>query len=789
MTWLTEGIAWYLVLAAAAWGFAPLARLVGGRLPDRGASIARPVALLAVVYPTWLLASLDLVPYSTVGLWATLAVGAICGWALAWRKGLVTREWLRALLVAELVFLVAFAAYVALRGYTPRITGTEKPMDVAFLAAGARTTEMPPPDPWFSGEPINYYYLGYLVHGSLARMADVPPWFAFNLALASTFGIAVAGAAGLGFNLVRAWLGRGRALGAAALAAFLLAIAGNLHAPIEFLKDPRATVDSWWWQGIGWDSSRVVIDHGYQQAETINEFPYFSFLLGDLHPHLTALPFTLLALAVALNLWRAGREDGRGSWAMLVVSGVAVGALYPLNSWDFPTYLLIALAAVLAAWGWSRETVERTSALLIAAVVAWLPFSVTFVPFAGGEAENLPSFLADLPIVGRLLTTVVAYGGEWTSVAEFLTVFGVGWAIAVIFLGVEGWREWQRRETRRMPGPMIVAAVIVTLVAIALPAPVLILAGAPLAVAVWLIVSAQCPVPSAQPEAMAYGGAEDAVGTEHLHSSTHWALRTAVAGCFAGAFGLVLVTEFFYIQDVFDGRYNTLFKVYYQVWTLLAIGAAAAAALLWRAAAARWGTARVALGAGVTVAVAAGLVYPVVASEQWTEWESPRDWRGLNGAAFIEDLAPDDLAAIRWLEDNAREDDVLLEAPGCQYQVNGGIPTSRMSAFTGVPTVSGWTGSERQWRGGQPELMAQLGVPAPSAREADVAAMFADPQSPLVEQYGVTLLVVGFFERQGTTACEIAGPYPRVSQPDYPGPGWEEVFASGEARIYRRVDG
>ena len=39
-----------------------------------------------------------------------------------------------------------------------------------------------------------------------------------------------------------------------------------------------------------------------QPAETINEFPFFSFLLGDLHAHVLALPFTLLALAFALDI-------------------------------------------------------------------------------------------------------------------------------------------------------------------------------------------------------------------------------------------------------------------------------------------------------------------------------------------------------------------------------------------------------------------------------------------------------------------------------------------------------
>ena len=53
------------------------------------------------------------------------------------------------------------------------------------------------------------------------------------------------------------------------------------------------------------DPSRVIPD-------TINEFPSFSFLLGDLHAHVLALPFTVLALAFALQIaLRGPRGDLR----------------------------------------------------------------------------------------------------------------------------------------------------------------------------------------------------------------------------------------------------------------------------------------------------------------------------------------------------------------------------------------------------------------------------------------------------------------------------------------------
>ena len=72
--------------------------------------------------------------------------------------------------------------------------------------------------------------------------------------------------------------------------------------------------------------------------------------------------------------------------------------------------------------------------MLVGAVAAWLPFSVRFVPFAGGGETNLPAWLQDVPVVSRLLTSLGWYTGEHTSVGEFLTVFGLPWAIAMVAL-------------------------------------------------------------------------------------------------------------------------------------------------------------------------------------------------------------------------------------------------------------------------------------------------------------------------------------------------------------------
>src|SRR5205085_9647514 len=72
------------------------------------------------------------------------------------------------------------------------------------------------------------------------------------------------------------------------------------------------TVQSFNW----WNPSRIIRDYKTTQApgqppvktkagnETINEFPAFSFLLADMHPHVMALPLVLLALSAAYAVSR-----------------------------------------------------------------------------------------------------------------------------------------------------------------------------------------------------------------------------------------------------------------------------------------------------------------------------------------------------------------------------------------------------------------------------------------------------------------------------------------------------
>jgi hypothetical protein len=114
---------------------------------------------------------------------------------------------------------------------------------------------------------------------------------------------------------------------------------------------------NWWW----WRAARIVPAN---VPETITEFPFFSFLLGDLHPHVMAIPFGILGVAAAVRLLQEDEVLDLPFWAghqlLLVALAILVGGLSFLNTWDLPTFFFLLVVAALIRnflvrkrWDWT----------------------------------------------------------------------------------------------------------------------------------------------------------------------------------------------------------------------------------------------------------------------------------------------------------------------------------------------------------------------------------------------------------------------------------------------------
>ncbi|MEK7324644.1 MAG: DUF2298 domain-containing protein, partial [Chloroflexota bacterium] len=474
-------------------------------LPDRGYSLSKTGGLLAVGYAGWLLGNFGFVLVNPGGVMASLlVVGAISLVALRGDTFAELREWLKAnwpvVLATEIIFLAAFTGWAYARALNPTITATEKPMEFAFLNSVLRTGSLPPGDPWLSGYAISYYHFGYVIMAMLIALSGVLPSVGFNLGIALLFALTAVGAFGVVLNLVAA-ASRFHASRAptrptvtnAILPALLgpvFMLMGNLNGFFEVLhKMGKFSPAFWAWLGIKWTSepptlpstgwmpdrflwwwqaSRVIHDINPftgEEVEVIDEFPFFSFLLGDMHPHVLGLPFVFLALAFALNLFLMVQANGERkktlgvwqawlpplAWPELAAGAVILGGLSFLNTWDFPIYMFVVVASYLVARGlrdgWVNE-VWRDGALLgaglgLLGVILYLPFYIGFRSQLGGVLPN------------------VIFGTRWQ---QFGVMFGPSLFVVLVlmvWLAVGRWREMDWRGGATIAFTILISLIVV----------------------------------------------------------------------------------------------------------------------------------------------------------------------------------------------------------------------------------------------------------------------------------------------------------------------------------------
>ena len=439
---------WYLVVSIAGWLTLPLAQRLLRFLPDRGFTLARPLALLGWGYLFWLLTYLGVLQNDIGGVLLALTLLVVISFVVG--KGRVTDLWSwikehkRVVITSEVLFLLAFAVWAFVRAANPDVNYTEKPMELAFINSILRSPGFPPNDPWLSGYAISYYYFGYVMVAMLVHVTGTATSVAFNLAIAMWFALTALAAYGIVYNLLARSGETGdetqlrRAASWALLAPLFILVVSNLSGLLDVLHargifwttgaDGQYHSSFWTWLNIKeinvapklpfswlpqrggwlwWMGSRVVQDFPLSggTTEVINEFPFFSYLLADLHPHLLAMPFVLLAVGLALNLAYRGLSEKFEEvrvrawlrkfdfWPTVII----LGGLSFLNTWDFPIYVALFAAVytwhrtVQNGWGWARvgDFVKIGLLLGVAGAVLYLPFYIGFASQAGGLLPSL----------------------------------------------------------------------------------------------------------------------------------------------------------------------------------------------------------------------------------------------------------------------------------------------------------------------------------------------------------------------------------------------------------------
>ena len=781
-------LAWLLLIEIISLATLPLAMFLFRPLPDRGVILARILGLLLVGYVTWMLVSSGLVDFSANAFLLGILIVACLSFLVVALRGPEIRKFLsthwRLLVKGEVVFLAAFLGFVVVRMANPDLwdawRGGEKPMEFAYLNAVIRSTVLPPFDPWYAGGYLNYYYWGYFVLAGIVRVTGILPAVAFNLAVPLFFALTFTGAYSLVYNLAEGTR-RFRASQAASqepdvdreppsrrrlaviwtptaagLAAGLFtAVIGNLDGIAQVARS------LWVWLAEGgntlpfdfWRSSRMIpnienmdpwplafwapdkIPGQPDVSWHITEFPFFTFLFADLHPHMMVIPFTMLVIGLGLAVAAGLNRHGLG-WAVFPVLAlsVALGSLWVINSWDFPSYLLLTIAVLglsvclgkqrlrTKAWVWGMLGLSVS----LLSVISFLPFHQYYEAFNTGlEASKWQTPIGSyLWIHGLFLFIVVT----------FLTVHLRG-AVAVN-AGVA--RSGDPSESGTVGVPFVAG------IAVTWPRVVLLLS---FVLAAFLAAAGYWTASLLTVLLAATGAVGVGLAAHEEHRSPFILMPLMLLGM---ALAVSVGVDIVRIEgDI--GRMNTLFKYYLEVWILLSL---ASAYMVWYMGdqghfrvRPEW-TKLVWVGALLAL-VGCSLIYTVLGTQARLAYRFDTSVpMTLDGTAYMQKAVYTreggalelkwDLEAVQWLQDNAAGSPVVLEAHSQQYDWSG-----RIASYTGLPTVLGWPWHQTQQRW---EYQHTIGE-----RASDIRRMYETTDAPeleaLLRQYKVEYIIVGELER------------------------------------------
>ena len=739
-------IAWYLLIFLIGLICLPMIFWLFKGLPDRGYALGRMFGLVTVSWLAWILGSLSWMTFTSTTILLCLALVLLGNLIVVFRQRQMLADFIRSqwkyILTAEIIHLVLFALFLNIRLGNPDLwnpwLGGEKPMDFAYFNAVLKAVYFPPENPWFSGHYLNYYYYGYVIAAIPTKLLGIVPSMAFNLILPAWFAMTGCGLFCLGYNLtaglrqkdankplhdgiqeqtLQSGWRKGLPYYAGIMAVVAVLILGNLFEMRNFWQylpevvqfnqenpsvSERASAalaggvqvltgqsqlpgaNSRWY----FEASRPILHNGPDTP--IAEFPYFTFLYGDLHAHLLTMPFYALALGWMLALFLRPLKD-RG-WlerlVFLLAGGLLTGLFRASHTWDFPTYLGLALL-VFAVTAWHetngmdrKETIQRTIlyALIftVSALVFYWPFSEWF------KTEYV---------------SIEWWNGARTPFTDYLTVFGLS-LFVILSLMIQSlipefkafYRYWvstsgdglvSRTHFKFYGGLFLVLGVIILLWSFNFQ---VLAFGLPLLSIIFYLA---------------------------FFKPGQSSIRKMAWILFGIGLALTLMVELIVLKGD-SGRQNMVFRYYNEAWYFFGIGLSLALVDMLPGMAGWPRQVRYVWLPALVILFACALSYPLTATQakindRWPDIQNPS--HALDGALFMKGESGDtsgqapafyndegrqlnlaeDYQAIRYMQEKITGSPVIVEGHTSEYRWG-----SRFSIYTGLPTVIGWSWHVRQ---------------------------------------------------------------------------------------------
>jgi YYY domain-containing protein len=800
-------IKWYLTFFALGAAFLPLTSKIFADSDDCGYLFSKPLAMAIAGFTIWSFSYLRILPFRLV--FVILIVLGFTAFFYLYPKlrtpfleRVKAPKTIRVMALQETLFVSSLLFWSFARGLKPLLDSLEKPMNYGFMMSIMRTDYLPALDMWYTQGKINYYYFGQFIYSFITKLSGLTPDVSYNLSLASTFALTLTTAFAIGYLLLSYAIKRGVKLYKAAptigglIGAYILTLGGNSHsffygtvnvggkdvfAPgyklLEFLKN-TGLLAKWNPPAKDMSSATDFVDNkingfffpdstrfiGYNPSthdKTIHEFPYYSFLVADLHAHLINLTFVLLFIGILIvllnskslfgvseSLWKHDIKLNNSNDKHWFLNELRGNLSVMLNTLKSPIFLLcsvlLGIFMMCNFWDFAVYVVVLSMTLLILNLRGFGRL---------GGLETVPIFLLQ---VGIILASFLAFSNPVITVIAFAVsailcfgllilvkdAFTITGALLSLFFFVSHLLVLPFNMNFDPMSKSIKMSVAQTPLY-----QLFILYGAHVIIGVLFLVFV------IRHRAVNKADLSNVEQSTHTHSKVSKFLSGMnpldffVCGLFVCGFIFMILPEIIYVVDIYSGdfkRANTMFKFAYQAFVMmsLVIGYAIARIVLTKPSSSKFDFKWSIVSIFMILLLLLPGYYTKIATDQWLGDFTMANYKGLNGVVGLPDK--DRNSAIAWINKNIKGQPVLLEAYGDSY-----TEANQLSAYTGLPTVMGWQTHEWLWRTSKTVKDSYGKIVRP--RQVDVETMYNYTDdakaNALFTKYKIEYIAVGKFEK------------------------------------------
>jgi YYY domain-containing protein len=819
---------WYLMLILFGMVSFPFACHIFKGNGTGGFFPAKILTLVGTSLLVWTLTYMKIFKFTAVFTVAAMVmIAAACYIPGAFRKALskkISEEYfVEKLVVEETVFAVVFVLLCFFKGMQPDINGQEKFMDYGFIMSMLRNPSLPATDMWLSGYSINYYYFGQFIYALFIKISGIKPGIGYNLAMCSAIALPFGMCYSTGTYLIDAARKNGLQCPkaftyiAGVFTAFAAMIFGNSH---SWYYDPDSIgnkflawidrhrvfgidvgkYDSFFYPDstryIGYNPDSSQIEGIYSGADrTIEEFPFYSYLIGDLHAHVVSTMVVLLIMSVCIAFivkvseiamtevipsggevlipLTAVKSDKRRAFVLynlvrvvtpeLTLIGVLLGCAQMTNYWDFLIYFVFASMTLLVAM---TIRSHRFSTICGALSFAGVIFGILGVYLYAGQE----------PVKHLLLQTAVLILAASLAVLFPCTLSRTSFGMSFIFT---------LATLTALPFNMhfdMISNSIARCVNHSSLFQLYILWGVHVfIVLVFIAVTVIFKNTVFDKNGRSKGICRsERLASGNINAVSKFVLERNIVDIFVCGMaitGILMLTapEIFYVRDIYTGGYlraNTMFKFTYAGFIILSVAMIYSVARLYFIVSSSGKRSsicfRIAVGLSILLIIPSH--YTLLALEQRCGELKKEKFKTLDGTAYAIDYASpytgqgnfgsgnlmEYMDAINWFNTNVEGPHVILESYGESY-----TDYDIISAYTGLQTVCGWQTHEWLWRmHGIVDPETDLLVSDPdhdvwslylTPRYQDIATVYTsdDPEAvrAVLEEYEVEYVIVGDLER------------------------------------------